>query len=1801
LSRDLIYRVSIQTNTAKREARNIRSTFEKELRDIRLGNLDTSGIKNATVQVRQLRQEVEQVGSARPAGGKPGGIGGFFSGQLDDALSDLKGLAAGYLSVQGVIGGINEAIDLTRLNTQAERANKSFDILSGGAERASVNVMAIQTAAGGAVTSLDAIAIGNQAASLGLAKTTEGFEDLARSARIITMVSPIIREQGEALTQLALFSSNAASYARADQLGLSATEVRNRIKELRMENGNLDDSQLKLMASMQLLDEKFGALLNTTEAQASGLEKLTTNYQELRIAVAGSTGPIDSAARALASGFSQATTYIAGTDTPLKTLIDNLKQTEQQARAMQGLNPISRDLVTGAIRSIDQLPGGGLIPKNMFGLDAGSLAADADSIKLIVTALELASNAVSAGVPGAEEYFNSISAIAVEVDKQNYATSEQIALVSRLTAGYQESAQAGGEAYAQQTQAAEAAKKAEEARLALIFDQQEALNQALATRAQKAAPSVGIEAAINLYREQKLAAEKAIDELAATGVSDVNEIAIRTAGIVDQLVAPFDALEARAGPIDLTAALGNFDQVGAALSNLNSGFTDFLPGVSAAREELTTLSIEMALTGELSDEQAARLEYLSAVAYSVADGGGQLGAVINDLGSDFLASNAYAAELVNQLVLTEAAYRNGAITGDIYAGVTATLTGKLLTLAQGAGIATGAIYALNDAQADMASPAGLAIGGSIANRIQSQQQTSGREQNRREMERYNRDLARSQERSAGRAGKLLEDGAKRASQELRSALDKVPGLFSASQVTEQDMKDTELGVYQEKADEYLRRLRDEVQNGNDWEDVSLEEARAGLERAGLEVGSTAEQTVALLEKAINDSSLYSAVENIPIFINEEAVKFTQELQSKSEQGRKNIYEYFGIQVDEAVGAATGGGGGGVAVRPPELIDIDPFTDGVQTGLDEYVAASGESVREQIANATRPFFNPDELFLPGTMGAATKPGGAGATDAIAQALAPLVSAVTGIQGAKPQPAITPTVDGAALQAELDKLQITIAPTLAADAGQKIAMALGDQLGQQSAVLISHGAVIGKAFLAGIQQTLSVDDKGNATIDFAGFIANNLGAQAQTFIAQGKGIASLLQQGLSEGMAPAEGEAATGGMAMQISSITLAEGVRPPDVSVMAKIDKFAIDQTALLDADLSIAPTIDLQAVSEEREKAKRALTFLIEPGLTLTEADRAGFISNVEAIRPVVSVQLALPEQQTNAAVDFFAFDGSIPVETVNRADLVTFTNVLPVEQVNRAKLVVFLSELPTEQIDRSALVAFVSEVSKEEIDRSGLVSFLSELPTEQVDRSTLIGYINSPATETIDRAKLVTAINELPIQEVNRQTLVSYLNALPSETVDRSTLVGFVNAIPAENVDRSALVSFANAVPTEHVDRSDLIAFVNALPAENIDRSALVSFLGSVPSEAVDRQTLVSYLNSVPTETIDRANVVAFLGNVTSEQVDRTALVAYIGAVPIFTVDLSKVVEFAGEAVRAAQDKLYSFLYGPSPERPDTAPGITDAGPYAIDIQAQLSPAAYQSYLDYKAEVEANPPTIMPMLQAPGQRLGDVEPLGTIDVTANITKFDVTAQIDETALASLTAPIVYAPQSDAQADFITPLVTGLTTQIGANQDQIGAQGASVAQIIIAGMIAAFQGTQQGGEATTTISDALFFAVNTQFTTAQSSFFTVGSIPAVAVESGFKGYAYDGLSSGLLDALTNGIRADADAYMQRGATIAGYVQKGIGDGFSSDIGIRSAVTAGGVWGNAFVQGALNAINAAGFVDQITTAVVDGITDQVEQP
>lgn len=1022
-----MYRISLNTADAKREAANIRSTFEKELRQIKTGDINFS---TATGQAKQLSAELGNVAEKgkQVASSLPTGTDAFSAG-VEGAISQLKGLATAYIGLQAV----TSAIDLSRLGTQANRTFASLNILSGGGEKTAAVLQAIQKASNGTVSELEAAGIATQGFALKLARTPAEFEKLTRAAREIVQVSPGINNVGDALGQLSLFAANEASFARADQLGLAASEVKDRIKELQAADDSLSGSQAKLIASMQLLDEKFGATLNTAEAQASGIEKLRVAWEDFKVAVAtANTG--------VASEF-------FSIDKPASNVATILRVISGDYSKIQAVT----DAVGRSVQLLENRKNSYFFPEDTTSqIEEAKQRLDAYS-----KAYEQVAKATASGVPGADKYQMALDEISKFTSTSGVFTDEQIKTLQELDKWYQDAALSAvslAEAEKLRSENKISADQLEQTRQGTIMEQQPGIDQALASAAAKVAPTAGIEAAIATYRQQKALVDQAIQQLIDSGVSDQGEIAIRVAGIVDALTQPFDALEERATTVDFSA-------IGSAFTGLNQSFVDFLPGIASARDELATLSEELAYTGTMSAEQAAQFEYLSSVAYAVADGGSQLNGVVNELGTQFLSSNAYAAELVNQLFLAEAAFRNGQISAGTYAGMTAALTGNLLTLAQGAGIATSAIWQLNQAQADMSNlpgyGAGQQVGGSISDRIATQQAASGREQNRREMERYNAAVARQQESSAKRAGKALEDGAKKASQELKSALDKVPGLFSTTDVTEKDMQAAKDGTYTDKADEKLRRLRDEVKNGVDWADVSIEDAKSSIEKLGITAANTKEGILAQFEDLWNSQALWADMSNIEQWIDKGAVEQQMMLQQKSEEGRNNIYKFFGVQIDEATSAATGGGGAAPApVAPPKLVDIDPLTEGLQTGLDEYVNANGEVIKEQVAQAQALFFDPANLFgtggapggkNAGTMGPAQKPGAAIVTaDATLQALTPYITGqqqatiqmqATGAafgpqsQGTAPTSGavtLTPTLDAATLQAELAKLTLTITP-------------------------------------------------------------------------------------------------------------------------------------------------------------------------------------------------------------------------------------------------------------------------------------------------------------------------------------------------------------------------------------------------------------------------------------------------------------------------------------------------------------------------------------------------------------------------------------------------------------------------------------------------------------------------------------------------------------------------------------------------------------------------------------------------------
>ena len=228
-SRELTYRINLSTNDAKRQARNVRATFEAELRTIQVGKLDVSQIQAAVSQAQRLRVEFEQAAVAanrvsqnasniRPPAVAPtapppaasGGIGAGIGGAI-------VGGVAGYLTIQGLQLVSNYVVESAKLDTQIRRTEAAFEFLASGAAQAEARILALQQASNGTITRLDAMTSSNQIAALGLASTTQEFEELAKAAKIVSTYSSQIHDFNDALVQLGLFS-NSSGYQRADQL-----------------------------------------------------------------------------------------------------------------------------------------------------------------------------------------------------------------------------------------------------------------------------------------------------------------------------------------------------------------------------------------------------------------------------------------------------------------------------------------------------------------------------------------------------------------------------------------------------------------------------------------------------------------------------------------------------------------------------------------------------------------------------------------------------------------------------------------------------------------------------------------------------------------------------------------------------------------------------------------------------------------------------------------------------------------------------------------------------------------------------------------------------------------------------------------------------------------------------------------------------------------------------------------------------------------------------------------------------------------------------------------------------------------------------------------------------------------------------------------------------------------------------------------------------------------------------------------------------------------------------------------------
>lgn len=387
---------------------------------------------------------------------------------LGNLQSTLVGGVAGYFTVQGIRQITQTGLELAQMNTTVARSQVAFESMAGSAEKAQKILQAVRVASGGTVTEFQAIQIANQAQALGLAKTTGEFEKLTRAARAVTFVSPVIHDVQSAITELALASAN-LSFRRLDQLGLSVTEVRNRIAELKAENSGLDDSQAFLQASVDALNAKFGTLLDSTAAQAGGVEKLTVAWSNfMQVLAQGPLGEGADKAAGYAGGLIDKLTALLsgdysklGSTQGLQGVVDNL-QAERGIRQQAGIKDDHSAEIAGLQALLDvQHAYDQAVKDGVIGLDqyAASLqqitgqaivqrevtAAQAVQVDFLNGKLNDVVHALDAGTQAGQFYAQAVALVGSDTLQANEKTAQLVGKMVELTVQYNAGIVSGSE------------------------------------------------------------------------------------------------------------------------------------------------------------------------------------------------------------------------------------------------------------------------------------------------------------------------------------------------------------------------------------------------------------------------------------------------------------------------------------------------------------------------------------------------------------------------------------------------------------------------------------------------------------------------------------------------------------------------------------------------------------------------------------------------------------------------------------------------------------------------------------------------------------------------------------------------------------------------------------------------------------------------------------------------------------------------------------------------------------------------------------------------------------------------------------------------------------------------------------------------------------------------------------------------------------------------------------------------------------------------------------------------------------
>ncbi len=210
-----------------------------------------------------------------------------------DKFAKTLNVAKAALTAFGVVEAAKAVVELGKLGAQAERTERGFTTISGGAGAAERNLNAMMRATNGAIDRTTAMGLANQMMQMGLADSAEG---LAENAEMATRLGAAMGV--DAITAMENWNAMLAnqSLPRLDTYGISSGKVRTRINELMAATQDMTREQAFNIAVMeegrQALDRLGPAVadnaLAVEQAQASWSNLKDEIGKRFSTAVAGS-------------------------------------------------------------------------------------------------------------------------------------------------------------------------------------------------------------------------------------------------------------------------------------------------------------------------------------------------------------------------------------------------------------------------------------------------------------------------------------------------------------------------------------------------------------------------------------------------------------------------------------------------------------------------------------------------------------------------------------------------------------------------------------------------------------------------------------------------------------------------------------------------------------------------------------------------------------------------------------------------------------------------------------------------------------------------------------------------------------------------------------------------------------------------------------------------------------------------------------------------------------------------------------------------------------------------------------------------------------------------------------------------------------------------------------------------------------------------------------------------------------------------------------------------------------------------